>query len=264
MDDISKSVQRIRDKFKTELEDPNEVNLSFIDELNNLIKKIFNDDPTDIYTILSPEELEKWKRERFKRFIKKLFYNLDYRNILYFILLCTITLFLTSEAVSFYAGEGGAIGKTWFKAILTEVCFIFLSGYRAIGWVQTSIVVALRVAMFCLMVFVITSDITFKSVSFSSESSNIDSQVELLEKQIKDTQDTINFYKKKNWGSSVGRQEAEKRSLVEKLVKLKEEQSRGKNQDVAKTIEYKSYGSAAFRVMLMLISLLISRRIFKF
>lgn len=91
MDDISKSVQRIRDKFKTELDDPNEVNLSFIDELNNLIKKIFNDDPTDIYTILSPEELEKWKRKRFKRFIKKLFYNLDYRNILYFILLCTIT-----------------------------------------------------------------------------------------------------------------------------------------------------------------------------
>ena len=262
--ELLSSVKNIRSRFKTELEDPDKAQLSFIDELNELIKKIFHDDPLDVYTTLTPGELEKWKKKRFSRWVSRKIRDFDYRSWMYFLLLCTITGFLVSEAVSFYVGEGAAVGKTWLKAILTEVCFIFLSGYRAAGWLQTSMVVTLRVAMFSLMMFVITSDLTFKSVSFSSESANISQQVELIEKQIKDTQDTIEFYKKKGWGASVNKQESEKRALVEKLIKLKEEQGKGKTQDVSDTIRYKSYGSAAFRIMLMLISVLITRRLFKF
>jgi hypothetical protein len=69
--DLIDSVERIRGRFKTELEDPDKVQLSFIDELNELIRKIFKDDPMDVYTALSPGELEKWKRAKFRRWISR-------------------------------------------------------------------------------------------------------------------------------------------------------------------------------------------------
>lgn len=263
-EELISSVKNIRSRFKTELEDPDKQQLSFIDELNELIRKIFKDDPADVYTTLSPGELEKWKKKRWRRWFAKKVSGMNFRSVLYFLLLSTITGFLVSEAVSFYAAEGAAIGKTWLKAILTEVCFIFLSGYRATGWIQTAFTATLRIAIFCLMLFVITSDLTLKSVSTTAVSDNISEQVQLLEKQIEDTQQTIEFYKKKGWGVSVNKQEAEKRALVEKLMKLKEKQGEGKTKDVSDIIRYKSYGSAAFRVMLMFISVLITRRLFKF
>jgi hypothetical protein len=262
--DLIDSVERIRGRFKTELEDPDKVQLSFIDELNELIRKIFKDDPMDVYTALSPGELEKWKRAKFRRWISKSVRKINIRSILYFLLLCTITGFLVSEAVSFYAAEGSTMEKTWLKAILTEICFIFLSGYRAAGVVATTLVGALRVSMFCLMLFVITSDIAFKSVSMTNESQNITQQIELVQEQIKSKDETIKFYRDKKWGISVNKHEQEKAVLVEKLIKLKEEQGRGKSVAVSKVVEYQAYGRAAFRVMLIFISVLITRRLFKF
>lgn len=261
---LLKSVKNIRNRFKTELEDPDEQQLSFIDELNELIKKIFKDDPLDVYTTLSPGELEKWKKKRFRRWISRKIGGINYKSWMYFLLLSVITGFLVSEAVSFYAVESLIAGKAWIKAILTEVCFIFLSGYRAAGWAQTAFVSTLRVSIFCLMLFVITSDLALKSVTTTAESTNISQQVELIEGQIADTQKTIDFYKSKGWGVSVNKHELEKRALVEKLIKLKEKQGEGKTTDVSKTVEYQAYGRAAFRVMLMFISILITRRLFKF
>jgi len=106
--------------------------------------------------------------------------------------------------------------------------------------------------------------LAFKSVSVTAVSDNISQQVELIEKQIKAKEETIEFYKKKNWGTSVNKHEKEKNELVEKLIKLKEKQGEGKTEDVSKVVEYQAYGRAAFRVLLMLISVLITRRLFKF
>jgi len=263
-DDILDAVSNIRSRFKTELEDPNKAQLSFIDELNELIRKIFKDDPADVYTTLSPGELEKWKKKRWRRWFAKKISGMNFRSGMYFLLLSIITGFLVSEAVSFYAVESLIASKAWIKAILTEICFIFLSGYCAVGWAQSAFVGVLRVSIFCLMLFVVTSDLAFKSVSTTAVSDNVSQQVELVEKQIKDTQETIEFYKKKGWGVSVNKHELEKRTLVEKLMKLKEEQGKGKTENVSKVVEYQAYGRAAFRILLMLISVLITRRLFKF
>jgi hypothetical protein len=258
------AVNNIRSRFKTEIEDTDKQQLSFIDELNELIRKIFKDDPTDVYTTLSPGELENWKKKRWKRWFSKKISKIDTRSILYILLLSTITMFLVSEAVSFYAVESTIVAKGWIKAILTEVCFIFLSGYRATGFVESALVGILRVSIFCVMLFVITSDLAFKSVSTTAVSNNISQQVVLVEKQIEDIQKTIEFYKGKNWGTSVNRHELEKKALVDKLIALKEKQGEGKTESVSKVVEYQAWGRAAFRVILMFISVLITRRLFKF
>jgi len=263
-EELLSSVNKIRSRFKTELEDPDKAQLSFIDELNELIKKIFKDDPTDVYTTLSPGELEKWKKKRWRRWFWNKISKMNYGRALYFLLLCTITGFLVSEAVSFYAAESAIASKAWIKAILTEVCFIFLSGYRAVGWTQSLFVGVLRVCVFCLMLFVVTSDLAFKSVSTTAVSDNILQQIVLIEEQIKSKDETIRFYRDKKWGVSVNKHEQEKSALVEKLVRLKEKQGEGKTEDVSKIVEYQTYGRAAFRVVLMFISVLITRRLFKF
>lgn len=263
-DELLSSVNKIRSRFKTELEDPDAAQLSFIDELNELIRKIFKDDPADVYTTLSPGELEKWKKKRFRRWLARAVSRMNLRVILYFLLLSTITGFLVSEAVSFYAVESAIASKAWIKAILTEICFIFLSGYRATGWVQSSFAAVLRVSIFCLMLFVVTSDLAFKSVSTTAISDNVSQQVELIEQQIKSKEKTIEFYKEKGWGISVNKHEKEKNDLVDKLIKLKEEQGKGKTAEVSKVVEYQAWGRAAFRVILMLISVLVTRRLFKF
>ena len=262
--EILDAVNNIRSRFKTELEDPDKAQLSFIDELNELIRKIFKDDPADVYTTLSADELEKWKKKRWRRWFYKKLSGINIRSVLYFLLLSTITGFLVSEAVSFYAVESVIASKAWIKAILTEICFIFLSGYRADGWIQSSAVGMLRVSVFCLMLFVITSDLAFKSVSTTATSDNITQQIELVQEQIKAKDETIKFYRDKKWGVSVNRHEQEKSGLVDKLIKLKEEQGSGKTESVSKVMEYQAYGRAAFRVILMLISVLITRRLFKF
>jgi hypothetical protein len=166
--------------------------------------------------------------------------------------------------VSFYAVESTIAAKGWIKAILTEVCFIFLSGYRATGFVESALVGVLRVSIFCVMLFVITSDLAFKSASTTAVSDNIAQQIVLVEKQIEDIQKTIEFYKSKNWGTSVNKYELDKKALVNKLISLKEKQGEGKTESVSKVVEYQAWGRAAFRVILMFISVLITRRLFKF
>src|SRR5574343_513147 len=100
-EELITSVNKIRTRLKTEIENHDAAHLSFIDELNELIRRIFKDDPTDVYTTLSPGELEKWKKIRFRRWLARTVSGMNLRTGLYFLLLCTITGFLVSEAVSF-------------------------------------------------------------------------------------------------------------------------------------------------------------------
>jgi len=262
--EIIDQVKKIRSRYKTELVDTNEVEMSFIDEVNDLIKKIFGDSSNDVYTALTPGKLDKWKnskRRKVKRFLGKIF-NM---NSLYFLLLCTITGFLVSEAVSFYAVDGLIETKTWVKAILTEVCFIFLSGYRASGKWNTVAVSSLRVTIFVLMMFVITSGVAFQGASDVAEIDNVDKQIELLERSIEKKEELIDFFRKKRQILNTIKQENALDKLREKLLDLKNRQlDTGKSAEVSNLIIYKSYGKAMFRVVLLFISVLLSRRMFKF
>ena len=236
---------------------------SFLDKLNRLTQLILNDDSFAIYTALDKESMDKWKKKRFSRWFKKTIVS-NYKNTFYFLFLASITAFLVSEAVTFYADGNMADFKTYVKAILTEVSFIFLSGFRSADLKQKIWVNTLRAGVFSLMLFVISSQTIMSGTQFQTNSSAIQEQVEILEKQIAEKEATIKFYIDKGWGNNVRKHTEDKNKLVEKLLELKEKQAQGSNEKVSNLVVYKSYGQAFFRVLLLFISVLITRRLFSF
>jgi hypothetical protein len=114
------------------------------------------------------------------------------------------------------------------------------------------------------MLFVISSDVVFKGVSTTTEISGITEQITLLETQISKKEETIKFYRDKGWGISVNKHEQERDKMVNELLDLKKKQTSGKNEEISNVTKYQTWGRAAFRVMLLLISVLITRRLFKF
>ena len=261
---ILDQIKEIKSSYEAEQVDEHEEELSFLDRFNKLIRLILDDNSISVYQALDKESLERWNKKRFSRFLKKLIID-NFRNVLYFLLLSTITGFLVSEALNFYSLDGIISTKTYVKAILTEVCFIFLSGYRASGKLQTVWVSVLRASIFCLMMFVISSQTLTIGTSTISEAEKIQDQVVLIEKQIAEKDKEIIYYRDvKNWPITTKQLIKEKDELVRKLVNLKEQQASGKNEDVSEVEKYKMYGRAAFRIILLFISILITRRIFSF
>lgn len=264
-DKLAKIAEKIRKGYASVLEDEEEEKLSFLDELNALVRVILKDEPVDIYTLLTEEELKKWKKAKFRRQLKRLLSSISIRMFLYFILLATITAFLVSEAVPFYAIAGIITTKTWIKAILTEICFIFLSGYRSDTKLQTYLVGVLRVAIFCLMLFVISSEVTLDGARDISKIDNIATRVTRLEAQIKTTEVDIERYSKIEWPKNMTTSIRKREKLEEQIQVLKERQEKeGASKEVATIIQYKVYGKAAFRLILMFITVLITRRTFRF
>jgi len=256
---ILESVERLRRRFKTEVKrDKDAVKMTFLDEVNSLIRKVFHDSDTDVYDAFHPEFLEKWKKRWFRRLLAKL----NFQKILIFILLMTITGFLVSEALPFYA-VAGITASTWVKAILTEVCFIFVSSYRAIGKMQTAMITFARAGIFALMLFVISSEVTLDGINQVNEIDVISQKIEFIQEQIRQKDELIEFYKKKDWGVNTRKQIDEKDKLVEQLIDLKNEQINGKNENASDLIIWKTWAKAFFRVVLMFISMLISRKLFK-
>jgi hypothetical protein len=261
--EIVDKINKLRNGYQVELEDTEEETMSFLDEINDLIRKIFDDSSLSVYTVFSQENLDKWKKARFTRWFKnKILGNIQ--NFLYLLLLITITGFLVSEALEFYAIDGVIDTKTYVKAILTEVCFIFLSGYRSDTKLQTAAVGVLRASIFCLMLFVITSKTFIDSQKTTSNTDVIAQQIVLLEDQIKQKQKDMDYYLKKDWPRNYSATRLEKEKLTTKLIVLKEKQAAGATQEVSELIRYKAYGKAFFRVLLLFISILVTRRIFYF
>lgn len=261
--EIVDCIRAIQNEYQSQQIDIVEEEMSFIDRLNNLVQLILNDDSFSVYKTLNKESIENWQKNKFKRAISKLIKN-NIQNTLYFILLVTITGFLVSEAVGFYAIAGLITAKTYIKAILTEVCFIFLSGYRAKTKLSSVWVGMLRASIFCLMMFVITSETFVEGKKNIGNTSAIAEQIQIIEKQIEEKEKTIQFYIDKDWGVNVRKHTDDKNELVKELLDLKKEQAKGSNAGVSQIEEYKTYGKAFFRVLLLLISALITRRIFKF
>lgn len=264
-EEIIKKIRDIQKNFKAELEDgPEEDRLSFLDLINDLIRSIFNDSSMTVYDVFDKHELQKWKNRKFSRNIKNIFLK-NYKNTFYFLLLVTITGFLVSEALEFYSVNGSIDGKTYVKAILTEVCFIFLSGYRPDDKIQKVGANVLRVGIFCLMIFVITSRTFMDSTKNYSNTNAIQDQVLIIQDQVKEKEKDIRYYRDvKQWPNTVRQLTKERDELVKKLIELKEKQANGATVEVSELVRYKAYGNAFFRVILLFISILITRRIFSF
>jgi DNA repair exonuclease SbcCD ATPase subunit len=262
-EEILKKIEKLRNSYQAEIEDQEEETASLLDQVNDLVRSIFNDSSLTIYTVFDKQSLEKWKKNRLSRIIKNFIAN-NLKNFFYFALLVTITLFLVSEALEFYSVDGVIDTKTYVKAILTEVCFIFLSGYRSDTKLQTAAVGVLRVSIFCLMLFVITSKTFMSSTKTVGSTNVIEQQVAIVEQQIKEKEANIKFYQEKKWPWTVRQLITEKDALVSKLMELKQKQLEGATKEVSKLVEYEAYGKAFFRVLLLFISILITRRIFIF
>ena len=261
--DIIDKINKLRNGYQVELEDTEEEQMSFLDEINDLIRKIFKDSSLSVYTVFNQENLDKWKRSRFKRWLHNTVLG-NFGKLFYFLLLVTITGFLVSEALEFYSIGGVIDTKTYVKAILTEVCFIFLSGYRADTKFMTAAVSILRMSIFCLMLFVITSKTFIDSQKTTSNTSVIAQQIVILEEQIKQKEKDMAYYLKKDWPRNYSATRLEKERLTTKLIELKEKQASGATEEVSELIRYKAYGKAFFRVLLLFISMLVTRRIFYF
>lgn len=263
-DQILKKIKSIQDNYKAELEKKEDDSISFLDQFNDLIRTIFNDSSVTIYDALDKDKLEKWKNRSFFRKFKN-FISSNYKNFFYIFLLISITGFLVSEALEFYAIDGIITTKTYIKAILTELCFIFLSGYRSDTKAQTIAVGILRASIFCLMIFVITSKTFMESTKNSSNTTAIQEQVVLLEQQIKQKETDIAYYRDvKQWSNTAKQLIKEKDILVKNLLELKQKQASGATVQISDLVRYKAYGNAFFRTLLLFISILITRRIFSF
>lgn len=261
--ELVEHIKSMRSDYESVLVDHKQVESDFLSKLNRLVQLILNDDSFTLYESLNPKSISDWQKNKtLKAFKNALVYF--FKNAHYFVLLSTITLFLITEALSFYSLEGSVTFKTYVKAILTEVCFIFLSGYRSGSTLQAVWVNFLRSSIFVLMIFVITSQTLDVGTRTISENDSIQKQVEFIEQQIAEKNQDIKYFKEINWPKNAARTTLEKEELSKKLIALKEQQAGGKNQDVSKIEKYKMYGRAAFRVILLFISVLITRRLFKF
>lgn len=261
--EILQHIKDIKAQYMAEPIDIVQEEVSFLDRLNRLIQLILNDDSFAIYTALDRDSLNNWKKKRFSRWLKRTIVS-NYKNTFYLVFLASITAFLVSEAVTFYADGNVSDFKTYVKAILTEISFIFLSGYKASNWMQKIWVNLLRAGVFSLMLFVISSQTLINGTQVDSGAKAYQEQVQILEKQISEKEKTIQFYLDKGWGNNVRKHTDDKNKLVEKLLELKDKQAKGSNTEVSRLVVYKSYGQAFFRVLLLLISVLITRRIFIF
>ena len=261
--EILRHIKDIKSSYEAQQVDEEEESMSFLDKLNGLVRLILDDKSLSIYDALDEDRLEKWNRSKVTRWLKKTVLG-NFRNFLYFLLLGTITAFLVSEAVNFYAIDGVISTKTYIKAILTEVCFIFLSGYKANGKLQAAWVFALRSGVFALMMFVITSQTLSTGTKTISENTAIQEQIVLIQEQVAQKEKDISYFKEIGWPRNVARSTVEKEELVKKLVNLKEQQASGKNESVSEIEKYKMYGRAAFRILLLFITVLITRRLFTF
>lgn len=263
-DKILAGIEGIRQKYEIENIDLQEEEISFLDSLNDLVSLILNDNSFSITDALNSESFKSWKKNKLSRWIKNKFL-VGYKNVFYFLFLATITLFLASQSLSFYAIAGKITFITYVKALLTEVAFIFVSGYRSSGKLQTVALTALRVSVFSLMLFVISAQTILVGTKSISQSNTIQTEINFVQKEIVEKNKEISYYRDiKNWPVTTKQIIAERDKLSQELIKLRKQQENGKTTDLNQIQKYNIYGKAIFRVLLLLISVLITRRLFSF
>ena len=252
---LLKQAEEIRKDYVTFNLDQEQEEIILLDRINDMLATIFDDNTITVAYLFSPDKKPKYLWYKLKKTILPKIFPIT--------LLIALTCFLVSEATLFY-GDGIASTGAYFKAILTEICFIFISAYRSNNLIEKTMVSLTRVGIVVLMLFVITSETFLNTTKTIENTSILSDKVSAVETQIQAKQKTIDFYLTKGWGVSVNKFENEKIKLEKQLFEMKSEQQGGANIAVSKKLEYKSYGNAFFRFLLLCISMLISRRFFRF
>jgi hypothetical protein len=258
--DILEKAKEMRRHFETESVDEEKVQENFSDKLHSLLRSIFGDDTDAAYELVEKGHLKEWRKKAWLRNIKKVLLG---KQLFYITMLIATIAFLVSEAATFYAGGEEITIGAYYKAILTELAFIFLAGYVATDKLGKWLSKGLLVGVFCLMMFVISAETLTDGVDRVSESGHIARQVETLEKQIKEKDDLIEYYIRIEWPRNATTTRIERDQLVKRLLELQDRQAEGTNEDVAKMEQYKSYGNAFFRGILLMVNILLVRRAFK-
>jgi hypothetical protein len=266
MDDskLLEQANKIRKGYVSVTESEEDMKLSFIDELNSLVRLIFRDEPVDAYTLISEEELLRWKKSRVKRLLKRIV-NTPVIKIFYASLLAAIVIFLISEAINFYSNDGVITLKTYVQAILTEVCFVFLNGYRSEGRINYIFTFILRACMFLFMLFVVTAETALHGTKDISKVDSLTDRIARIERQIEKNEQDIEKFKSMNWNIRMTQAIASRNKLEDELRRLLEQKElSGASDEVSSIMRYKIYAKAFFRIMLIMISVLITRRLFSF
>jgi len=262
--EILDQIKDLKSKYESKNIDRVEEEFTFLDKVNKLIQLILNDNSFSVYEVLEEDKLKRWHKNRIKRWLKGLFAN-KLKSLGYLSFLVFITGFLVSQSVNFYAGNHAIVPGTYVKAILTEISFIFLSGYNPNNKLQAIGVNFLRVGIFGLMMFVISAQTISNGTKDISQNEYIDQQIVLIKKEIQDKDKQIVYYKDvKNWPVTSKQLIKEKDKLVNQLIELQKQEAQGHNKNMSKVEKYKIYGRAFFRILLLFISVLISRRMFSF
>lgn len=252
---LTDKIAKFKHDYATQYIDQEQEDFLVLDRVNGIVKDILEDPEVELDYLFTEDKIK--KRNGFWSKVKKALPVITQSA-----LLIAITSFLVKEAVSFYS-NGEPTLYSYYKAILTEVCFIFLASYQARSLLEKIVAPILRASLFLLMSFVISSQVILDSTKFSTSSTVVDNRVELIKKQIEDKQKTIDFYIGKGWAVSTNKHVKDKEKLQAKLDEVLSEQRSGLTGDVARVNTYKAYGNIAFRVIILMISMLISRRLFR-
>lgn len=253
--ELDHKIAKFKHDYATQYIDEEREDLLVLDRVNDIVKDILEDPEVELDHLFTEEKMKN-RNGYWARFKKSL------PTITQSVLLIAITSFLVKEAVSFYS-SGEPDLYSYYKAILTEVCFIFLASYQARSLLEKIVAPILRFSLFLLMSFVISSQVILDNTKFSTNSDVVDNRAELIKRQIEDKQKTIDFYISKGWAVSTNKHVRDKEKLQEKLDEVLSEQRSGFTGDVARVNTYKAYGNIAFRVIILMISMLISRRLFR-
>lgn len=248
--ELEKKVESIRRDYITSTIDIKQENALLYHKIRDLVKSIFKDENVDVDHLFTEGEIRTRKM------------NSRITLAVQAALLISITAFMVIEAVAFYS-DGNPSGYSYFKAILTECCFIFMSAYRSDDFPEKYIAPIVRALLFTLMIYVISSGVITNFTMNSNNATVVDRRAEILESQIKDKQKTIDFYISKGWGNTTNRLVKEKDDLLRQLEKVQTDQQSGSTLTVMEAQKVKTYGNIAFRTLMLLVSYLISRRLFQ-
>lgn len=98
-----------------------------------------------------------------------------------------------------------------------------------------------------------------------SKIDNIAGRITRLEQQISKTEIDIERYRSINWPRNMTTSIRKREQLEQEVQELRlRQESEGASENVSQLIQYKTYGKAAFRLILMFVSVLVTRRLWRF
>ena len=245
--ELQEEIEKFRKDYKVSTIDQETETVSIIERINKILFLIFNDSSVTIENSL--------KGITFDKIAKRRKVLLSLKRIAVFSFLFSIVSFQIYESSSFYGSGAYSI----YKAILTELCFIYINQIRATTIINKVMVGTVRISIFILMLFVVSSEVITQSKTSINSNNMIDTRIEHLKEAIQEKNNTIEYYKKRDWAISVNKHEKEKSELNSELNELQNRKISGENSEMNRIEEYKLYGHIAFRIILMVMVIIITR-----